>query len=143
MGGEVKVLDGNAAQAQFQLYTWWLGAGTVKLRKLLKKAGGGTPTSELTKPLLGWTIVGHSWELCVALGKGNEAADEVCMYGPVRGATCPSYDFVGVFKLLRLCERIKDWTRDEYWPWFCKKVLDPLKGVSGIDDDDADEDEES
>ena len=49
----------------------------------------------------------------------------------------------GCSSCLRLCERIKDWARDELWPWFCNKVLDPLNGVSGIDDGDRDKDEES
>ena len=136
-GGEVKRLLGRALEGQVQLFNF-LAAGIIKVRKLLKKAGKGKTSSELTMPLIGWIVVGHTWEFYVAIGDGNEAGDRIGIFGPIRDCILGTYGYYGVFKLLRIVERIKQWAREKYWPWFCRTVIEPCKGMGGLVND-ADE----
>ncbi|KAL9098026.1 MAG: hypothetical protein Q9163_006229 [Psora crenata] len=137
LAAEVKKFGGNEMEAEAQLFTW-LAAGVTKSRKLLKKAKFA---SSDTLPLLGWTIVGHRWELYMALGKGIEEASEINIFGPFRTCAVDTRTYFSVFKLLRINERIKLWAREQYWPWFCEAVLDPLKGLPKTPEE-MDEDEE-
>ena len=121
---------GREKEGQAQLFTWFQ-AGVTRLRKLLNIVGSGTPTAESTLPLLGWTVVGERWELYMAIGEGNEATDPVLIIGPFRECQCDTTSFFGVFKLLQLMERVKDWARDVYWPWYCETVIEPLKLLKG------------
>lgn len=131
-GFEVKKLGGPLKTAQGQIFTF-CGGGTIRLRQLLKKVGSGTPTKDLTLPLLGWTVLGDSWELYIFIGKGNEEKDPIFAVGPIHTCTCDTSTYFGTFKLMRLIERVTQWARETYWPWYCKTVIEPLKSLGGID----------
>lgn len=127
-GIEIKVPNGNGSEAKAQLFTWFQ-AGISRLRKLLKKIGNGTPATDPTLPLLGWTVIGERWELYMALGDGNGEADPITILGPFPTCQCITRNYPGAFGLLRLMEKIKDWAREVYWPWYCEAVIEPLKLV--------------
>lgn len=127
---EVKVSGGDEVEAQAQLFTW-LQAGFSRLRKLLKRVGNGEPTPDLTPPLLGWTAIGARWDLYMAVGDGNHETDPIHIIGPFPASHCETKSHFGAFKLLQLMERVKDWAREEYWPWYCKAIVEPLKLVQG------------
>ncbi len=127
LGAEVKKFGGDEVEARGQCFQW-LGAGVKKLRDLID-------STEVTLPLLGWVIVGHRWELFMAIGKGNDPNDEVTVFGPIRGCTIETWSYFGAFKLLRLMERIKHWARKTYWPWYYKAVIEPLKLTTNDDDE--------
>ena len=125
---EIKVAKGNESQAQAQLFTWFQ-AGITRLRKLLNKIGNGTPTAQVTLPLLGWVVIGERWEFYMAIGEGNNEADPIIIVGPFRTCQCDTLTYFGAFRLLQLVERVKDWAREVYWPWYCGAVIEPLKSV--------------
>ena len=127
---EVKVPSGNESQARAQLFTWFQ-AGVSRLRQLLKKVGNGTPDARPTLPLVGWTVIGRRWELYIAFGQGNNEGDEIFILGPLAVCQCQLLNDFGVFKLLRLTERVKAWAREYYWPWYCERIIEPLKSLKG------------
>lgn len=129
-GIEVKTPTGNRIEAMAQLFTW-LQAGFSRLRKLLKKVGKGATTVEPTLPLLGWTVIGDQWQLYVAVGQGNEEEDGILILGPIKSCECSSKGYVETFRLLQLLERVKEWARTEYWPWYLEVVVEPLKLLKG------------
>ena len=142
LGAKVLKHGENEAEAKADLFTW-LGAGVIKMRKLLRKVGRSPNT---TLPHLGWTIVGHDWKLYMAIGRGNSSDDEISIIGPLHSYTADTASFVGVFKLLRLMEDIKQWAGERYWPWYLINILDPLKGLAKsteevIDDEEDEEDD--
>ena len=67
----------------------------------------------------------------MAIGDGNNEADPIIIVGPFRTCQCDSLTYFGAFRLLQLVERIKDWARDVYWPWYCEAVIEPLKLMKG------------
>lgn len=113
LGAEVKIYGGDEVEAKGQLFTW-LGTGIIKTRQLLIKMD--KVTKDYTQPLIGWTIVGHEWKLYITVGMGNEWQDEIGIYGPIKACNVDTSGYLGVFKLLRLTERIKLWARETYWP---------------------------
>ena len=135
---EVKVPSGNESEAQAQLFTWFQ-AGVSRLRQLLKKiaTGNGTLDSGPTLPLVGWTVIGTRWELYVAYGDGNDERDDVFVVGPFALCQCQLNNDFGVFKLLRLIDRVKHWGREYYWPWYCDTIIEPLKSIKGEPPTDA------
>ena len=134
-GIEVKKDGGNVVEGKGQLLTW-LGAGITKTRQLLAEVNEGKPPtpSKEAMPLLGWTVVGHHWELFAAVGMGNGLKDPIWVFGPMLGCTIETRTWLGAFKLLQLIERVKKWTRDVYWPWFYKEVMTLLRVNRGISD---------
>ena len=128
---EVKTPNGNPTEAKVQLFTWLL-AGFSRLRKLLKKVGNGNPTVEPTLPLLGWTVIGGEWQLYVAIGEGNKEEDGILILGPIRSCHCTTAGYADAFKLLQLIERVKDWARTVYWPWYKEIIVEPLKLLKGL-----------
>ena len=137
IGAEVKKLGGNEAEAKAQLFNW-LGAGVIKMRKLVRKINY---TAVNTLPQLGWTIVGHDWKLYMAIGRGNKAEDEISIIGPLQGYTVDTTGFLGAFKLLRLMENIKQWAKEQYWSWYVKTIIDPLKGLTKSPEEAAEDEE--
>lgn len=127
-GGEVKTPRGSRIEAQAQLF-YWLGTGIIRMRKLVEKIGRGTLATDDLMPLLGRTIVGHTWEFYIAFGVSNKFHDEIHILGPVEALSCSISSWHNTFKLLQLEERIKDWARRVYWPWYCRAIIDPLKRV--------------
>ena len=119
---EIKILTGNEQKAQAQLFTWFQ-AGVTRLRKLLKKAGATGPTL----PYVGWIVIGKRWDLYMAIGDGILEGDPIIILGPFEDCQCETLSYVGAFKLLQLIERVKDWARDSYWPWYQDKIIEPLK----------------
>lgn len=128
-GAKVKGRGGNELEGNGQCFQW-LGAGVQKLRSMID-------TNETTYPLLGWVIVGSKWELYMAVGLGNRPKDEISVFGPLEGCAVDTRSPFGAFKLLRLMERVKDWARHVYWPWYCRVVvIEPLAFPVEDDEDD-------
>ena len=125
---EIKVPNGNGSEAKAQLFTWFQ-TGFTRLRKLLKKVGNGTATTDSTQPLLGWTAIGEVWDVYMAIGDGNQETDPITIIGPFETCRCTTNSYFGAFRLLQLVERVKDWAREAYWPWYCEAVIEPLKLV--------------
>ena len=126
---EVKVSGDNEMEARAQLFTWFQ-AGFSRLRQLLKKI---YPEGDLrpTLPLIGWIVIGRRWDFYIAFGHGNNEDDDIIILGPLEQCQCQLLSDFGVFKLLRLIERVKDWARETYWPWYCDRVIEPLKLIYG------------
>lgn len=121
LGAEVKKFGGNEEEARGQLFQW-LGAGIMMLRTLIDDNHRTPPP-----PLLGWVIVGHQWNLFMAVGDGNKSGDDILIFGPIPLCSVTTNNYFGTFKLLRLLERVKEWARRTYWPWFCDAVMKPLR----------------
>ena len=125
---EIKTPSGSGSEAKAQLFTWFQ-TGFARLRKLLKRVGNGTPTADSTQPLLGWTAIGEVWDVYMAIGDGNQESDPIIIIGPFETCRCTTNSYFGAFRLLQLIERVKDWARERYWPWYCGAVIEPLKLV--------------
>ena len=67
LGAEVRKFGGNEVEARGQCFQM-TGAGIMKLRESMD-------STESMLPYLGLVIVGHKWELFLALGDGREAND--------------------------------------------------------------------
>ncbi len=119
---EVKKFGGNETEAQGQLFAN-LGGGVIRQRSLLSEAAG----EDNAKPLLGWTIVGHSWKLYAAVGVGNTLVSPIHIFGPLPGCSCSTSNHEEIFKLLRIVAQVKTWAKEDYWPWFKERVLEPMK----------------
>ena len=127
---KIKVPNGSWSEAHTQLFTWFQ-TGFARLRKLLKKVGSSTPIADSAQPLLGLIAVGEVWDVYMAMGNSNQETDPVAVIGPFETFRCTINSYFGAFKLLQLIERVKDWVRDVYWPWYCKTIIEPLKIVQG------------
>lgn len=126
-GVEVKKAGERENVAQGQLYTW-LGSGIIKARRLRAAATAkGIPAQPGIMPLLGWIVVGYEWKLYVACGVGDDPGDTIRIFGPVRNIPNKTESLIDVFEMLQLMERIKQWVREEYWPWFRDHVMQALK----------------
>ena len=121
---EVKVPGGSRPEAQSQLFSWFQ-AGISRMRQLMTI--NGTSDLGLTLPLVGWTAVGADWQLFVAFGEGNGEEDPIAILGPIDQLQCEMLTYHGTFRLLQLMERFRDWARNTYWPWYCKRIVEPLK----------------
>ena len=66
----------------------------------------------------------------------------ILVYGPISACSCDTSSYFGIFKVLRLIERIKAWAQEKYWPWYCKAVIEKTKLADDVDDDDEDGDDE-
>ena len=129
---EIKVPCGSRSEAQAQLFTWFQ-TGFTRLRKLLMKVGHGTPSVDTRQqPLLGWTAIGEVWDMYMAIGDGNQETDRIIIISPFETCRCTTNTYYGAFKLLQLMERVKDWAREVYWPWYCEAVIEPLKLVASM-----------
>ncbi|KAG8532425.1 uncharacterized protein KY384_002910 [Bacidia gigantensis] len=133
-GIEVKKASGDKTKALAQLITW-LAAGIMKRRKLLSKANESSPTSpsakhaSTTPPLIGFLVHGHTWELFMAIGIGNNVDDKITILGPLRSLTFTTCDYSGCFSLLRLMENVKNWAQTKYWEWYVPAIIESLKGA--------------
>ena len=128
LGAEVKKPGGNENEAKGQLFTW-LGSGIIKQRQLLSQTASSQPISEITMPLVGYTILGYRWEFYVAYGLGNKATDDICILGPLPRLNIGTSSYLEAFRLLQFDERVKRWAKDTCWPWFRDKILEPLKST--------------
>lgn len=127
LGAEVKKAGERENVAQRQLFTW-LGSGIIKARKLRAAAtASGKPAQRDIMPLLGWTVVGYEWKLYVAFGAGDSPEDTIRIVGPIPGIPNSTESLIDVFKMLQLVECIKQWVREEYWPWFRDDVMKALE----------------
>lgn len=68
----------------------------------------------------------------MAIGNGNQETDPIFILSPFETCQCKTTNYIGAFKLLQLIKRVKDWAREEYWPWYCQVVVKPLKLVQGL-----------
>ena len=127
---EIKTPSGIESEAKARLFTWFQ-TGISRLRKLLKKVGNGTPTVDSTQPLFGWTTIGKVWDVYMAIGDGNYETDPIKIFGPFETCRCTTNSYFEAFKLLQLIERLKNWAREAYWPWYCETIIEPLKLVQG------------
>ena len=143
-------LCGHEEEVKSELFAT-LASAVIKLRQLLTtiNAIADGPLSDIsTEPYLGFTVVGGRWSLHIAIGNGNRAGDPVYMLGPVLQCDYHENSIVGVFRLLRLQERIKDWVKATFWPWYCQTILNPVRehGPSLVgrldEEEDSDDDDE-
>ena len=67
----------------------------------------------------------------MAIGDGNQENDPIIIIGPFKSCQCDTFSYDGAFKLLQLIERVKDWARESYWPWYCEAIVEPVKMVKG------------
>ncbi|KAH0541369.1 hypothetical protein FGG08_004133 [Glutinoglossum americanum] len=123
---EVKSPDGTYNAASVHLATWW-AAGLEKMRQLARLPILGDEAASVEArdsglmPFVGWTVVGHRWELHVAV---KRPSGRVSIYGPVPvGDTSTCY---GVFQILHVLAKVNAWGRRVYYPWLVKRVLEPL-----------------
>ena len=126
LGAEVKKSGGNENEAKGQLFTW-LGSGVIKQRQLLSQADPSQSVPETTMPLVGYTIVGYRWEFYVAYGHGNNTTDDIYILGPLPGLNIGTSSYLDAFRLLQFDERVKNWAKHTYWPWFRDRIMEPLK----------------
>lgn len=75
LGVEVKANYGNEVEAQTQLAVW-LAAGLKHRRDLAKAATGGASAMD-DVPMLGWTVIGHRWDLYMAFIEDSSTGDIV------------------------------------------------------------------
>ena len=104
-GIEVKDTGGDKNEAIAQLAIW----STTSLRHVKKTIG--LPAIKLL-PFVGWTVIGHRWDLYITWLKSD---DGVVFWGPVLSSRTSSY--VGLFKILKLLERMDKWMSEVYWSW--------------------------
>ena len=124
-GVEVKRSGGNEQDAQAQLFLW-LAAGITSLRLLRTcRKEGSYETKRL--PLFGWTVVGHIWEIYIAVERDAcSISGAVDIIGPITGANGDTRTIEGVFKLIKLVKVVKQYGQDLYWPWLKHELLDVL-----------------
>jgi len=71
VGIEVKPATGDEKEAQVQL-ALWMSAGLMS-RRALALAATGDAMSLHHLPMLGWTVIGHRWELFIGYVADNLA----------------------------------------------------------------------
>ncbi|KAM5432718.1 hypothetical protein MferCBS31731_007432 [Microsporum ferrugineum] len=120
---EAKSPDGSLYSSMVQLATW-MAAGLEKTTQLQQLAGTACQPARQkcgTLPILGISVVGHTWYLFVAtkVEDGN-----VTLYGPMgMGDTLTSK---GVLELSSVLQEMKAWGLSVYWPWLRDTILKPL-----------------
>lgn len=107
-GIEVRDKDGHANEAVARLAIW-TAAGLKYLRGIT-----AIPAPSLL-PFLGWTVIGHQWNLYIIWLKSDV---ELVVLGPIFTSWTSSY--LGIFKLFHIMEKINDWMKTVYWPWLEK-----------------------
>jgi len=118
---EAKSLDGTYNDASIQLAIW-LAAGLEKMRELASlPIIDDEIQDDRLMPFVGLTVVGHQWELHIAVKSANV---NVNIYGPVSIGDTRTY--YGVFQILHVLAKINKWGRRAYYPWLINKVLQPL-----------------
>ncbi|PGG98230.1 hypothetical protein AJ79_08939 [Helicocarpus griseus UAMH5409] len=72
-------------------------------------------------PFIGISIVGQTRYLQVA---AKDEDGSVALYGPITMGDTLSLK--GIFKILKVLERIKEYGESEYWLWLERRILKPL-----------------
>ena len=153
-GVAVKRAYGNDQEALAQ-FSIWAAAGFVRLHELqiLKESiqqrisqqelslahpsqdsssqnfsndVGSKESSSDFLPVIGWTIVGHDWHFHMAYEFTIENQRSIRVMGRLKKLTADTESYLGIFRLLDLVTRVKDWSRDVHWPWLSKEILEPL-----------------
>ena len=75
LGIEVKAQYGNEVEARAQLAVW-LAAG-LKHRRDVATAATGNAAAMDEVPMLGWTVIGHQWDLYMAFVESGSTGDVV------------------------------------------------------------------
>lgn len=57
--------------------------------------------SEMTMPLIGYTIVGYCWEFYITYGYGNKETNDDYILGPLPGLNIGTSSYLEAFKLLQ------------------------------------------
>ena len=117
-GVEVKRDGGNGPEALAQL-SMWLAAGITSLSRLRNCQKDHMP-SQKRLPLMGWTVVGHRWETYIAYEKEPH---HVQIFGPIGSISADTSSYYGVFKLMDMIEKMKEYGKQTYWPWLLEDVL--------------------
>lgn len=124
-GVEVKRSGGNGQDAQAQLFLW-MAAGITSLR-LLRTCRKESSYATKRLPLVGWTVVGHIWEIYIAVERDAcSVSGAVDIIGPITGANGDTRTIEGVFKLIKLVKVVKQYGQDLYWPWLKHELIDVL-----------------
>ncbi|KAK2858414.1 hypothetical protein FQN49_004760 [Arthroderma sp. PD_2] len=120
---EIKSPDGSLYSSILQLATW-LAAGLEKRRQLQTLVSQSTeqPPPEMENlPVLGISVVGHTWYLFIAV---NAQSGGMTLYGPIGMGDTLSFE--GVFQIFSMLQQIKIWGQEVYWPWLRDTILRPL-----------------
>ncbi|KAE8153589.1 hypothetical protein BDV25DRAFT_21724 [Aspergillus avenaceus] len=122
-GVEVKQSNGGGTEALVQLAIW-LAAGLEKSSKLHNLRGDKSGNLELL-PNIGWTVIGHDWNLYIAFRGLFEGQDRIYVDGPIESLGASTRTYYGIFKLVDLVQRLSEYARDVYWPWMRSEILNP------------------
>ncbi|KAK5020687.1 hypothetical protein LTR60_000298 [Cryomyces antarcticus] len=120
-GLEVKQSNGGNTEALAQLAIW-LTAGLERTKLLGELNGEHFPVDQL-QPMIGWTVVGHDWHSYIAYRALHEGQDRVYVEGPIETLAVSTRSYYGIFKLLDLINRVKEFAERVYWPWLRDEVL--------------------
>ncbi|TKA79582.1 hypothetical protein B0A49_08194 [Cryomyces minteri] len=105
-GIEVKQSNGGNTEALAQL-SIWLTAGLERIKLLGELNGEQFPVDQL-QPMIGWTVVGHDWHSYIAYKAIHEGQDRVYVEGPIETLAVSTRSYYGIFKLLGLINRVKE-----------------------------------
>jgi hypothetical protein len=137
-GIEVKQSNGGNTEALVQLAIW-LAAGLEKLSRL-QGLHGEKPDSRVLLPAIGWTVIGHDWNLYIAFRSCFEGQDRIVsrshwvfsylangswqyVDGPIESLSASTRTYYGIFKLIDLVRRLSSYAEEEYWPWMKSEIL--------------------
>ncbi|KAL3439937.1 hypothetical protein BJX65DRAFT_315282 [Aspergillus insuetus] len=122
-GIEVKQSNGGNTEALVQLAIW-LAAGLEKLSRL-QGLHGEKSDSRALLPAIGWTVIGHDWNLYIAFRGCFEGQDRIYVDGPVESLSASTRTYYGIFKLIDLVRRLSSYAEEVYWPWMKSEILTP------------------
>ncbi|KAL4741738.1 hypothetical protein BDV11DRAFT_167873 [Aspergillus similis] len=123
-GIEVKESNGGNTEALVQLAIL-LSAGLEKLSRLQALLGTKSDSRELL-PGIGWTVIGHDWNLYVAFRGCFEGQDRIYIDGPVESLSASTRTYYGIFKLISLIHKLSLYAKEVYWPWMKSDILLPI-----------------
>lgn len=137
-GIEVKQSNGGNTEALVQLAIW-LAAGLEKLHQLHNLHVEESDTCDLL-PSIGWTVIGHDWNLYIAFRGCFEGQDRIVsrahtnshttltfhwqyVDGPIESLCASTRTYYGIFKLIDLVHRLSLYSQEVYWPWLRSEIF--------------------
>ncbi|KAL2818922.1 hypothetical protein BJX63DRAFT_47949 [Aspergillus granulosus] len=128
----VKQSNGGNTEALVQLAIW-LAAGLEKLSQLQGLHGEKSDSRELL-PGIGWTVIGHDWNLYIAFRGCFEGQDRIYVDGPIESLSASTRTYYGIFKLIELIHMLSLYAQEVYWPWMKSDIIRPTNeyGLSNL-----------
>ncbi|KAH6675902.1 hypothetical protein B0J14DRAFT_373878 [Halenospora varia] len=125
-GIEVKTSGGDGDEALTQLGIMSAAALAKHAELLLRNADMGRTSDCEVPPFLGWTVVGHRWDLYIswqAMGTGLDVAGGISVLGPWPVFTGSTVSHQDIFKLVKLIKTVVQWIEDKQLEWFKRVIL--------------------